>query len=157
MRAPISRRVALAYVLLTALQWLTGAAQLSLPWRHGLAATPALGWLADYWLTHRLHYIGAVSLLFMCGYVGTRWLLEWRRERRLLTFGVLRALTLASLCLTGAAKMLKNLPSVSFSPQVTQLVDCSHLFFAVLLGGLALLRLVLRSQSWLPRGAAPVR
>ncbi len=152
MRAPITRRVALTYVLLTTLLAITGAAQLPLLDRYRPTSTPWLGWLGDYWLTHRLHYAGAVGLLFLCGYVGTRWLLEWRRERRLQAFGVLRALTLVALCLTGAARMLKNLPSVSFSPRATQLIDCSHLLFAVLLGTLAVLRLALRAQSWRPRG-----
>lgn len=157
MHAPVSWRVAVCYGLLTALLAVTGAAQLPLLGRYQLTGAPGLAWLGDYWLTHRLHYMGAVGLLFLCGYVATRWLLEWRRERRLLAFGVLRALTLALICLTGAARMLKNLPSVSFSPRTTLLVDCAHLGLALLLGGLAVLRVALRASCWRARADSPSR
>jgi hypothetical protein len=148
MRAPVSRRVALGYVFFASLLALTGVMQMPIASRYRITAVPGLAWLGDFWLTHRLHYVGAVGLLFLAGYVATRWLLEWRRDHALTVLGWARAAVILLLLATGAVRVLKNLPSVSFSPVPTMLVDWAHLALALLLGLLALLRLVFRAKYW---------
>ena len=147
-RGPVSRRVVLCYVLCASLLALTGVMQMPVAARYRIAAVPGLAWLGDFWLTHRLHYAGAVGLLFLGGYVATRWLLEWRREHRLAFLGVVRAAVLLLLVATGAVRVLKNLPSVSFPPLPTMLVDWAHLALALLLGLVALARLIFRAAYW---------
>ena len=56
-----------------------------------------------------------------------------------------RALVLAALVATGAVRVLKNLPEVSFAPMPTMLVDWTHLGLAFVLGGIALARPLLRA------------
>lgn len=143
MSAPVSRRVALAYVFFVALLALTGTMQMPIASRYRIVAVPGLGWLGDFWLTHKLHYVGAVGLLTLVGYLATRWLLEWRREYALSPLGWARVGIVALLVLTGAVRVLKNLPSVSFSPTPTMLVDWLHLGLAFLLGLVALARRML--------------
>jgi len=155
MASPVSRRVAWSYVLLVLLLALTGVMQMPIASRYRITAVPGLAWLGDFWLTHKLHAAAAVGLLFLCGYVTTRWLLEWRREHALSAFGWARAVVMLFIILTGALRVLKNLPSISFAPQPTMLLDWAHLALAVLLGLLALLRRLARAANFKavpPRG-----
>jgi hypothetical protein len=115
--------------------------------RYRIVAVPGLGWLGDFWLTHKLHYLGAAVLLFLTAYVATagRWSgaapcaygpgLDARRHNGLLIA-------------TGAVRVLKNLHGVNFSPQPVMLVDWAHLGLAFLLGGLALWRKLSGGTYW---------
>jgi hypothetical protein len=163
MNEPVSRRVARAYVLFAALLALTGTMQMPIASRYRIAAVPGLGWLGDFWLTHKLHYLGAIGLLAVASYVATRWLLEWRRDYALTSLGFVRAAVVLLLILTGAVRVLKNLPDVSFAPDPTMLVDWAHLGLALLLGLIALARLAFRARYVQdlrvipPRGLRPPR
>lgn len=161
---PVSRRVAVAYVAFVALLAVTGTMQMPLASRYQIVAVPGLAWLGDFWLTHKLHYVGAVGLLTLTGYLCTRWVLEWRREYALSGLGWFRVGILVLLVVTGAVRVLKNLPSISFSPTPTMLVDWAHLGLAFLLGLVALGRLAFKASYWAspeaterkPRNGAPV-
>jgi hypothetical protein len=148
MRTPITRRVAWSYVLLVSLLAITGIMQMPIASRYRIVAVPGLAWLGDFWLTHKLHYAGAVGLLMLTAYLATRWLLEWRREYRLALLGWARTGIVFLLMATGAVRVLKNLPSVSFAPTPTMLVDWTHLGLAFALGLVALARLGLRASYW---------
>ncbi|MHC1702163.1 MAG: 4Fe-4S ferredoxin [Humidesulfovibrio sp.] len=151
MSPPISRRISWAYILVVALLAVTGTMQMPIASRYRIVAVPGLGWLGDFWLTHRLHYLGAALLLALVSYLATRWVLEWRRDHALTAFGLARAGLVAALIATGAVRVLKNLPNVSFSPEPIMLVDWAHLGLAFLLGLLALLRLGAKASCVRPR------
>ncbi|MBA4357345.1 MAG: 4Fe-4S ferredoxin [Desulfovibrio sp.] len=151
MSLPISRRMSWAYGLTVALLAVSGTMQMPIASRYRITAVPGLAWLGDFWFTHRLHYLGAIALLTLASYLATRWLLEWRRDHALTLFGQARAGLLAALMLTGALRVLKNLPEVSFSPTPVMLVDWTHLALALLLGLLALARLSARASYVRPR------
>lgn len=151
MRPPVSRRMSWAYGLIVTLLAVTGTMQMPIASRYHIVAVPGLGWLGDFWLTHRLHYLGAAMLLVLVSYLLTRWVLEWRQDHALTAFGLARAALLAGLIATGAVRVLKNLPDVSFAPWPTMLVDWAHLGLAFGLGLLALARLGARASSFRPR------
>lgn len=151
MSRPTSRRMAWAYILVVALLAVTGVMQMPIASRYRIVAVPGLAWLGDFWLTHRLHYAGALALLALVSYLGTRWWLEWRRDFALTGFGLARAGLLALLVVTGAVRVLKNLPNVSFAPAPTMYVDWAHLALALLLGLTALARLAARADYARPR------
>jgi len=144
-REPVSARMARVYVLLLSLLALTGTMQMPIASRYRIASVPGLAWLGDFWLTHRLHYAAAAGLLFVVSYLATRWVLEWRRDFALTPLGFVRAAAVLLLILTGAVRVLKNLPEVSFAPDPTMLVDWAHLGLAFLLGFIALARLIFRA------------
>lgn len=154
--SPVSRRVSWAYVAFVALLAVSGTMQMPIASRYRIVAVPGLAWLGDFWLTHKLHYLGAAGLLLLGGYLATRWLLEWRREHSLSAFGWARAGLVLLLMATGAVRVLKNLPSVSFSPQPTMLVDWAHLGLAVALGLVALARLMFKASYWRQTAGANV-
>ncbi len=151
MSLPVSRRMAWAYVLVVTLLAVSGTMQMPIASRYRITAVPGLAWLGDFWLTHRLHYLGATLLLALVSYLVTRWLLEWRRDYALTAYGLVRCGLLAALIATGAVRVLKNLPNVSFSPAPTMLVDWTHLGLAFLLGLLALARLGAKADYVRPR------
>lgn len=159
-RGPGFRVIAWAYVACVALLALTGTMQMPIASRYRIVAVPGLGWLGDFWLTHKLHYVGAIGLLVLAGYVGTLWLLEWRRAHGLSALGWARVALLALLIGTGAVRVLKNLPGVNFAPDPIMLVDWAHLGLAVALGLLALVRRGFKASYWAgpaARGRAPRR
>ncbi len=151
MSLPVSRRMAWAYVLTVALLAVTGTMQMPIASRYRITAVPGLAWLGDFWLTHKLHYLGAALLLTLASYLATRWVLQWRRDYALTTFGLVRTGLLAGLIATGALRMLKNLPDVSFAPEPTMLIDWTHLGLALGLGLLALARRVAKAAYVRPR------
>jgi hypothetical protein len=151
--APVTRRVSWTYMLLVATLTLSGFMQMPIASRYRIAAVPGLGWLGDFALTHKLHYLAAVGLLFLTSYLVTRWVMEWRRDWELTLFGWVRAGILLLLVATGAVRVLKNLPDISFSPEPTMLVDWAHLGLVLLLGLVALARPLVRAV-YLRRAAA---
>lgn len=145
MIAPVTRRVSWTYLLLVATLALTGMAQMPIAKRYHIADVPGLAWLGDFYLTHKLHYLAAVGLLFLTSYLVTRWFMEWRQDWELTPLGWARAVVLLALVGTGGVRVLKNLPDVSFTPTPTMLMDWTHLGLAFVLGGLALARPALRA------------
>lgn len=114
----------------------SGIAQMPIFKRYYIADIPGLGWTADYFFTHKLHYVAAAVLLF--------WLARRLLAEGVRSIGTGRLALLAALIATGIPRVLKNLPDVSFSPTATMLIDWSHLAAAMALGIAALVMLVKR-------------
>ncbi len=119
----------------------SGFGQLPIFKRYYISDIPGLAWSADFYLTHRIHYVGAIVLLALAGYVAFDYLLGNRRHVRLTGSGFVRLCLLAGIVITGVFRVLKNLPDVVFSPGFTLVVDISHLGFmmAYLFAALAFL------------------
>jgi len=114
----------------------SGVAQMPIFKRYYIADIPGLGWTADYFFTHKLHYVAATVLLF--------WLARRLLAEGIRSIGAGRLALLAALIATGIPRVLKNLPDVSFSPTATMLIDWSHLAAAMALGIAALVMLLKR-------------
>jgi hypothetical protein len=106
---------------------LTGLAQMPIFKRYHIADIPGLGWLADFYLTHRLHYLGAILLLAFFAYIGLDYLLERRKRYRLTGAARVRLILICCITTTGVFRVLKNLPDVGFSPGFTLFIDIAHL------------------------------
>lgn len=118
---------------------ISGLAQMPIFKRYYIADIPGLGWLAQFYVTHLVHYVAAVLFLALVGYFLGRYVFEWRLSGRLRAWAWVRVFLFAVIISTGAMRVAKNLPDVHFSPTTTMLLDWIHLFAAVLLGILALL------------------
>ena len=119
-------------VLLFALA-LTGVAQMPIFKRYYIADVPGLGWLADFYLTHALHYLGGSLLLALVTYCAAVYLLSLRKRYALTGSAVVRIALLGAIVVTGGFRVLKNLPGIAFSPVTTQVIDIAHLGFMGLL------------------------
>lgn len=128
----------------------TGFGQMPIFKRYYVADIPGMAWSADFFLTHTLHYLGAILILALFGYVATNYVLSIRRYYRLTAAGWVRVLLLAAIVATGVVRVLKNLPDVTFSPALTMFVDIAHLGLMMLFL-LAALVFVLMKRGWVRR------
>ena len=141
------RLVRWLFVLSFVVMAFSGFGQMPIFKRYYIADIPGMGWAADFYLTHTIHYLGAVFLLGFFAYLITEYLLSDRRRFRLTAAGIVRSLLLAGLVVTGIVRVLKNLPDVTFSPGLTMFVDIAHLGFMMIFL-LAALAFVLTKQRW---------
>jgi len=133
-----SRRLGWIFVALTAFLGVSGLLQMPLARRYYLNDIPGLAWTGDAFVVHKLHYIAAMILIALLSYMVMRWVRDWSAELRLTGSGLMRAVLVLALVLTGAARMYKNLPGVPFGPLETMVLDVAHLGLAGLFGIAAL-------------------
>jgi hypothetical protein len=136
------------YIFLFAAMAVTGLAQMPIFKRYYVADIPGLGWLAEFYFTHRLHYIGAIVFLMLAAYLLTHFLLTAKKDYRLTLSAHVRIVFLAGIIITGVFRVLKNLSDVVFSPKFTLVIDISHLGFMMIYLFTAMLCLVFGSH-WL--------
>jgi hypothetical protein len=110
-----SAGVAWLYTGTLAVMALTGFGQMPIYNRYYLSDIPGLSWLADFYVTRNIHYVGAAVLLAILFYAGLDFLLQRRRKLRLTRSGYLRLALLAGVVLSGALIVIKNFPHVYFA------------------------------------------
>jgi hypothetical protein len=139
------------YLALMIIMAFTGFGQMPLYDRYYVSAIPGLGWSADFYLTHAIHYIGAALLLALIGYTVLNFLLSEKRTLRLTASAYLRIFFLGGLVLTGILRVLKNDPDLFFSPGLVLFADLAHLgfMFAYLIA--ALIFILMKSGWVMPR------
>ena len=117
------------YLFLLFVMGLTGFSQMSIFKRYYIADIPGLGWLSQYYVTHAIHYIGAILLLFVMGYSAVFYLWMMRKQFDLTITAYVKIGFLIAIVGTGILRVLKNLPDVVFSPIFTMFIDISHIGF----------------------------
>jgi hypothetical protein len=136
------------YLILLLIMGLTGFGQMPIFKRFYIADIPGLGWLADYYATHTIHYIGAIALFAFFVYAGAVYLGLMRRRFQLTGAAYIRIALLVLIAVTGIFRVLKNLPDVVFSPLFTMAIDISHLAFMMFLMLFGILFIILK-KGWL--------
>jgi hypothetical protein len=138
------------YLLTFVVMAFTGFGQMPIFKRYYISDIPGMGWAADFYLTHYIHYVGAIFLLGLFGYVTVDYLLSQKRHFTLSFSAYVRLALLGGIVVTGAFRVLKNLPHIVFSPNFTLFVDIAHLGFMMIYLLTAVLFLILKSR-WLVR------
>lgn len=123
----------------------TGFGQMPIYNRYYLSDIPGLGWSANFYLTHTIHYLGAIFLVGLLSYVILDYFLTGKREYGLTRSAYVRIALLSGIVLTGIFRVLKNLPDVSFSPGFTLFFDLAHLGFTMLYLMAAMTFLIMQS------------
>jgi hypothetical protein len=169
-----ARRVFYGVILFFTL--LTGFAQMPIFDRYYVSSVPGLGWLAQFFVTHLIHYGMAALLVGLGAYAVVDYLLARRlkfgrpvspaRMARLMPgirptagtrtspavrlsgSGWVRAACLAGLMITGALMVVKNLPGVYFAHGLIIALNLAHLGLAVVLAGVTVYCLV-QGRPWL--------
>ena len=136
------------YFILLFTMGLTGFGQMPIFKRYYVADIPGLGWLADFYATHYIHYVGAVILFGLFVYVAVTYWGLMRRQFQLTGAAYIRIVILALIAVTGIFRVLKNLPDVVFSPLFTMVIDISHLAFMMFLMIFGILFMVLK-KGWM--------
>ncbi len=127
---------------------LTGVAQMPIFKRYYISDLPGLGWLADFYLTNKIHYALAAVLIFLVMYLATEYILTKRNSMKLSRCGVVRASLFALIIFTGVFRVIKNLPYVTMDPFTVMMIDWTHLVFAMLLGIVALMAFIRGKSSY---------
>ena len=136
------------YLIVVFALWLTGMAQLPIMKRYYIADVPGLGWLADFYATHLMHYIGAALLLFILVYAGIVYLVGDGKRYQPTRLAMVRIAVLMGIVISGIFRVWKNLPDVVFSPGFILAIDMVHLGLAMVLVLVGLFALITRGR-WL--------
>ena len=105
----------------------TGFAQMPIFKRYYIADIPGLGWLAQFYTTHYMHYLGAVLLIGLAAYVLFDYLAAGGRRRRLTASGSARAAMIGALIVSGVFLVVRNRSGAPFHPDFIIFLDLFHL------------------------------
>lgn len=139
------------YLFLIFLMGVTGFGQMPIFKRYYIADIPGLAWTAKYYVTHYIHYVGAIVLLALIVYTVVVYIGLMRRSYNLTKAAYVRILLLAAIVATGIFRVLKNLPDVVFSPDFTMFIDISHLTFMMLLMIFGIVFSITKSRWLIPK------
>ena len=117
------------YVSLLIVMGFTGFGQMPIFKRYYIADIPGMAWAGKFYLTHYIHYLGAIILLALITYAIIDYILSGKRNFRLTASAYLSIVFLGGIVVTGIFRVFKNLPDVVFSPGFTLFIDISHLGF----------------------------
>jgi hypothetical protein len=126
---------------------ITGFGQMPIFKRYYLADIPGFAWTANYYLTHRIHYLGAIFLLGFFSFVMTGYFLVGRMQYQLTITTYFRIFFLFGIVLTGIFRVLKNMPQIVFSPRFTFFIDFAHFALVIIFAFSALIFKVLK-KGW---------
>jgi len=143
-----TKRLKWFYILLFTVLAFTGFGQMPIFKRYYVSDVPGLGWSADFFVTHYIHYLGATVLLCLLAYFIVDYFLSGRRKFSLTASAYVRIALLGGIVITGIFRVLKNLPDVVFSPGFTLFIDISHLGFMMVYLLTALFFLIIKS-GWI--------
>jgi uncharacterized membrane protein (UPF0182 family) len=106
---------------------LTGFGQMPIFKRYYIADIPGLGWLAEFFVTHYIHYLGAIVLLALAAYILTDYLMLKRNSRRMTASGWIRIAVLSGILVSGGLLVIRNLTGTNFTPGFIIFLDITHL------------------------------
>lgn len=110
---------------------LTGFGQMPIFKRYYIADIPGLGWLAQFYTTHFLHYFGAAVLLGLIAYFVADFFVDRRSTRRVTASGRTQVVFLAGLVATGIPRVIKNYEGYFMSEGWIVFLDIFHLTLAM--------------------------
>lgn len=143
----ISRPLRWLYLTTTFFLVLTGFGQMPIFKRYYIADIPGLGWLAEFFVTHYIHYLGAIVLLALAAYILADYFILKRNARRMTATGYIRVALLTGIVVSGGLLVIRNLTGTNFSPEFIIFLDVTHLGL-VMVFLLASLYCLIRKKHW---------
>lgn len=140
------RIVRYVYIITLFMMALTGFGQMPIYKRYYLTDIPGFDWLANFWTTRYVHYIGAILLLALLAYILFNYLALNRKIRKITLNGYLRGFFLAGIAATGILFVIKNFPGYLFAPEFIIVLDLCHLGFVMIFLLLNLYCLIFRKK-----------
>jgi len=125
----------------------TGFGQMPIYKRYYISDIPGLGWSANFYNTHLLHYIFSALFLGVAAYVVVDYLLLKKRFAAITLSGYIRSAILAGLVVTGLLLVIYNFSGVFFSTWVAFALLVSHMVLAVALIVTGLV-VIIRKKPW---------
>ena len=115
------------YLTTTFFLVLSGFGQMPIFKRYYVADIPGLGWLAEFFVTHFIHYLGAIVFLALTGYMIADYLISKRNSRHVTASGYVRIALLTGILSSGALLVIRNLTGTNFAPELIIFLDLIHL------------------------------
>jgi hypothetical protein len=126
---------------------LSGFAQMPIFKRYYIADIPGLGWLAQFYVTHIMHYIAAIVLIALVTYILIDFILNRSRLIKITGIGYFGILVLAGLIVTGILMVVKNLSNIYFGHITVIVLDLTHLSLCMMLLFVSFYS-VIRKKRW---------
>jgi hypothetical protein len=130
---------------------LTGFGQMPIYKRYYMSDIPGLGWLADFYITRNVHYLGAAVLLALLSYFLFDYFFLQRRRLKISLTGRLRIALLAGIVITGLLFVVKNFPVHYFSHEIIIVLNLCHLGFVMGFLFVSLYCLIFKKRWTTPR------
>jgi hypothetical protein len=126
----------------------SGLAQMPIFKRYYIADLPGMGWTADFYFTHKMHYVAAAVYLFLLAERVGAWLASGtgRLSAWQWTWVGLHGAMVA----TGLMRAAKNLDAWFWSPWTTRILDWGHLGLMFVMAVVALAGLLARRTGPVP-------
>ena len=125
---------------------LSGFGQMPIFKRYYIADIPGFAWLAEFYITHMIHYISATVLIALAAYVLFDFILKGAPLDKITASGYLKIIIIAGLILSGALMVFKNLENVHFAHITINILDLAHLGLCMLLLVASLVTLVMKKR-----------
>ena len=122
-----NRIVRYVYLITVFFLTLTGFGQMPIFKRYYIADIPGLGWLAQFYVTHYIHYLAAILILALVAYMIIDYLILQKKHFRLTASGYVRGAILAGILLSGILLVIRNLAGSQFGPRFIIFLDLAHL------------------------------
>ncbi len=126
---------------------LSGFAQMPIFKRYYIADIPGLGWLAQFYVTHIMHYIAAIVLIAIVTYILIDFIFNRSRLIKITGIGYFGILVLAGLIVTGILMVVKNLSNIYFGHITVIVLDLTHLSLCMMLLFVSFYS-VIRKKRW---------
>ncbi len=130
---------------------LTGFGQMPIYKRYYFSDIPGLGWLADFYMTRNVHYLGAAVLLALLSYFLFDYFFLQRRRLKISLTGRLRVALLTGIVVTGIFFVIKNFPVHYFSHEFIIVLNLCHLGFVMAFLFVSLYCLLFKKRWTIPR------
>jgi hypothetical protein len=115
------------YLIMILFLALSGFGQMPIFKRYYIADIPGFGWLAEFFITHYIHYLAAVLFLAFSAYLIVDYFLSKRNFRSMTASGYVRSVLLAGILISGVFLVIRNLAGSNFSPEFIIVLDLCHL------------------------------
>jgi len=130
---------------------LTGFAQMPIFKRYYIADIPGLGWLAEFYVTHLMHYTFAGIFIGLVFYSAFDFIFSRKKVDPVSFSGMIKSFLFAGLMLTGILLVIKNFSGTPFSPGFIIGLDILHLGFCMALIFFGLYQLINRKKFLLSK------
>jgi hypothetical protein len=115
------------YLLTVFFLTLSGFGQMPIFKRYYIADIPGFGWLAEFFITHYIHYLAAILFLAFAAYMIIDYLLLKRKFSLMTASGYVRSALLAGILGSGVFLVLRNLAGSNFSSGFIIFLNLCHL------------------------------
>lgn len=126
---------------------LSGFAQMPIFKRYYIADIPGLGWLANFYATHLMHYIFAGIFISLVVYSTLDFIFFRIKFNTISLSTMIKSFLFAGLILTGILLVIKNFSGTPFSPGFIMGLDILHLVFCMALMFFGLYQLIKRKKT----------